>query len=348
MIVKTARELHEITRQVLVAAGASQQNADDVAEHLVLANLTGVDTHGVWHLAGYVGAIKKGEILPTASPAIVKEGPTTALVTGNWTFGQVAANFAMEAAIAKAAEHGVAVAGLVQAHHVGRLGHFVEMAARKQMISMVWAGGYSEEQPAAVPYGGRARVLHTNPIAMGFPTGEEPPMMFDYATTPISGVKINNAQRRGEQLPPDCIVDKAGNPSTDPNDFFDGGAHVPFGQHKGYALMMAAEFLGRIFTGSDAFAQAGRAGPILGHQGVTLIVLQADMFRPLSEYAQQANEMERRVRAVPPAPGFKEVLVPGDPENRTRISRQRDGIPIHDDIWQSILEAAQSVNVEVA
>ena len=348
MIVKTARELHEITKQILMAAGANQQNADVVAEHLVSANLAGVDTHGVLHLAGYVAAMSSGELLSTASPAIIKEGPTSALVTGNWTFGQVAAKFAMEVAIAKAAEHGVAVAGLVQAHHVGRLGHFVEMAARQQMISMVWGGGFGEERPAAVPYGGRVTVLHTNPIAAGFPAGEESPMMFDYATTPLSGVKVDNAKRRNELLPSGCIVDKAGNPSTDPNDFFQGGAHVPFGKHKGYALMMAAEFFGRIFTGSDAFAEADRSGPIFRHQGFTMIVLQADMFQPFADYARRADEMERRVRAVPPAPGFKEVLVPGDLESRARCNRQRDGIPIHDDIWQSILETAQSVNVELA
>ena len=345
MIIKTADELHELVRKIFMAAGADERNASGVAEHLVLANLSGVDTHGVWHLPGYVAAIKAGEIVPTAWPEIQSETPTSALVTGNWTFGQVAAKYAMEVAIEKSKEHSVAVVALVQAHHIGRLGHYVEMAAEKEMISMVWAGGYSEEAPAAVPYGGRARVLHTNPIAMGFPAGEEPRMMFDYATTAMSGVKVVNAQRRHEQLPPGCIVDKDGNPSTNPNNFFDGGGHVPFGGHKGYALMMAAEFLGRIFTGADAFVEANRAGPILRHQGVTMIVFKADLFQPLAEYASRADEMERRVRAVPPAPRFKEVLVPGDPEVRTRAIRQRDGIPIPDDTWQSITEVAASFGV---
>jgi LDH2 family malate/lactate/ureidoglycolate dehydrogenase len=251
----------------------------------------------------------------------------------------------MEVAMSKAQEHGMAVVGLVQCHHIGRLGHFVEMAAAKGMISMVWAGGYSEEVPVAAPYGGRKRVLHTNPIAMGFPAGQEPTMMFDYATTALSGVKVVNAQRRGQQVPPGCIVDKDGNPTTDPNDFFNGGAYVAFGGYKGYALMMAAEFLGRIFVGSDDFVEAGRAGPTLRHQGVTMIVLKADLFVPFAEYAEWADEMERRVRAVPPAPGFEEVLVPGDPEVRTREARQRDGIPIADDVWKSITELAASLGL---
>ena len=267
MIIKTADELRELIRESLLAAGADDRNADTVAEHLVLANLSGVDTHGVCQLPGYVEGAKAGLIVPTAWPTIQSETPSSALVSGNWTFGHVAAKYSMEIGIRKGKEHGVAVIALVQANHVGRLGHYVEMAAAEGMISMIWAGGFGEEGPAAVPYGGRVRVLHTNPIAMGFPAGDKPAMMFDYATTAVSGVKVLNASRRDESLPPGCIVDRDGAPSTDPNDFFSGGAAVPFGGHKGYALMMAAEFLGRIFSGSDAYAEPNRAGPIMRHQG---------------------------------------------------------------------------------
>jgi LDH2 family malate/lactate/ureidoglycolate dehydrogenase len=276
---------------------------------------------------------------------VARHTAASALVRGNWTFGQTAAEVMAETAIEKARESGVAVVGLVQSHHIGRLGHYVEMAAAAGQIGMVWAGGYSETVPAAVPYGGRKRVLHTNPIAIGFPAGDEPPMMFDYATTAIAGVKVVNAQRSGQPVPPGCIVDKDGNPTTNADDFFVGGGHVPFGGHKGYCLMMAAEYLGRILTGSDSFAETGRGGPIFGHQGVTMISMRADLFRPLADYARQADEMEQRVRAVPPAPGFQEVLVPGDMESRTRTARRRDGIPIADEIWASVVQAAASLGL---
>ena len=123
MIIKTADKLHQLAKEILMAAGADERNAEGVAEHLVLSNLSGVDTHGVWHLPGYVTAIEAGEIVPTAWPDILRETPATALVTGNWTFGQVAAKVAMEVAISKAQELGMAVVGLVQCHHIGRLGH---------------------------------------------------------------------------------------------------------------------------------------------------------------------------------------------------------------------------------
>jgi LDH2 family malate/lactate/ureidoglycolate dehydrogenase len=346
MIIKTVDELRQTVVKILLAAGADERNASVVAEHLVSANLSGVDTHGVLHLPGYVAAMKAGEIVPTAWPRILNETPASALITGNWTFGQVVAKYAMEIALAKAEKQNIAAVGLVQAHHIGRLGHYAEMAAAKQMISMIWAGGYAEQMPGAVPYGGRKAVLHTNPLALGFPAGDESPMIIDYATSAASGVKIVWARERNEPLPPGWIVDKDGNPTTDPNDFFSGGAFLAFGGHKGYALMMAVEFLGRIFTGSDAFAEANRGGVYMRHQGVTMIALRADIFQPFADYARRVDEMERRVRAIPAAPGFKEVLVPGDPEVRTRAIRQREGIPIPDDVWQSLTELATSLGVK--
>ena len=139
MIIKTGGELHQLVKNVLLAAGADEPNAADVAEHLVLANLSGVDTHGIWHLPRYVESSQSGEIVATAHPEILNETATSAQVTGNWTYGQVAAKYAIEVAITKAKENDIAVVGLVQADHIGRLGHYVEMAAAERLIAMVWA-----------------------------------------------------------------------------------------------------------------------------------------------------------------------------------------------------------------
>ena len=343
----TAENLHGLVRSILLAAGADERNASRVAEALVSSNLSGVDTHGIFHLPRYVSEIKEGILVPTAWPEIISETPTTALVTGNWTFGHVVAKYAMDLAVQKASEQNVAVVSFVQALHIGRLGEYAEMAASQGMVSHVWASGYSEEAPVAVPFGGRERVLHTNPISMGFPAGEEPPMVLDFATTTVAGSKVRLAQNRGQEVPSGSLVDQDGNPTTDPSVFSDGGGLLPFGGHKGYAIMLANELLGRVLSGSDAYAEAQRGGPVMRHQGVTLIVLKADIFQPLADFTRRADELERRMRGVPPAPGFKEVLVPGDLENRARATRQREGIPVPDDIWKSLTELAQSLGVKV-
>ena len=344
MIIRTALELLAWVQQIFQAAGADERNAQAVAEHLVDANLAGVDTHGIQHVPGYLNAIKTGALVPTAWPEIVSETPTTALVSGNWTFGHAAARFAMQAACAKAGEQGAAVVSLVRANHIGRLGFYAEMAAAQGLVSMTWAGGFGVDAPAAAPYGGRGRLLHTNPISMAFPGGDEPAPMFDFATTTVAGMKVINAHRRGQQLPPGCIIDKDGAPSLNPQDYYDGGAYLPFGGHKGYALMVAVECLGRLFSGSDSFAEAPLGGNF-GHQGVTMIAFRADLFQPVAAFEQSVDGLARRLRDTPPAPGFDEVLVPGDMERRSRAARQRDGIPIPDDVWQSLTAAAAAQSV---
>jgi LDH2 family malate/lactate/ureidoglycolate dehydrogenase len=346
MIIRTAEALRQLTCRILSAAGADRSNAEEVARHLVLANLRGVDTHGIWHIPGYVQAIRAGQLAPEQKPAILEESPNTALISGHWTFGQVAARFAMETAIRKASREKVALVGLVQAHHVGRLGHYAEMAAAERMISMVWVGGLSENKPRVMPFGGSRPLLHTNPIALGIPAGEEPPMVADFATSAISGVKVDNAFSRGESLPPGCIVDKEGRPTTHPADFFDGGGHTPFGQHKGWAIMLAAEFLSRILLGSDSFADPQVSDDVLRHQGDTFLVIRADLFQPYSTFARRADEMQQRVRAVPPAPGFEQVRVPGDPEVETQARREREGVPIVEDVWQRVVETAESLGID--
>ena len=347
MPVKTAEELHATVRKILVGAGSDKENADRVADGLVSANLSGVDPHGVFHVPEYVKDIRDGFIIPDAKSQILNESPTTALVSGNWSFGFVTAKFALDLAIRKAKKNGISIVGIVQCTHIGRLGEYAEMAAAEGMVSFTWAGGYSEEQQSTVPFGGRGKILHTNPLSIGFPSGEESPMVMDFATTVGSGSKIMVANEKGEQLPPGSIIDKNGNPSTNPADFLEGGAHLPFGGHKGYSIMLAVEFLGRIMTGSDDYAQSNRGGIYNRHQGITMMVHRADLFQPLEKFTKRSDEMECRLRAVPPAPGFDEVLIPGDMEARTRKDRGRDGIPIPDHIWDSLLEVASSLDVTI-
>ena len=348
MIYKPEEELYALVRSVLLAAGADQENAVAVAAHLVRANLSGVDSHGVWHLCRYVEEIQEGAIVPAAHPEILRETPGSALISGNWGFGHPVGAYAMEVAIAKAAQQGMAVTSVVQKHHIGRLGHYVELAAERGMIGMALAAGQGVADPAAVPYGGAENLLHTNPLAVAFPTGvADRPLMFDFATSATSGVKVANAQRRGEKVAHGYIVDRHGSPTDDPRDFFAGGGHAPFGGHKGYAIMLMVEYLGRIFSGADSFADERRGG-IVRHEGGTMIAIKADLFQPLGRFEARSAEFAQRTRAVPPAPGFAEVLVPGDPEARTRAVRRRDGIPIEDDVWQTVVAAGALVGVTVS
>lgn len=319
----------------LTAVGASGANARSVAAHLVAADVRGVPSHGVAQLPIYIRAIGAGELLPDGAPRVIKDDGATALVSGGWTFGHVAGEFATQLAITKAKQHGVAVVGIVEANHTGRLGTYVETAAAAGLICLVWAGGYGAERPFAAPHGGSRAALASNPLAIGVPTRDEP-VVIDFATTEIAGSKVLAARRRGERLPEGAMIDRDGNPTTDPLAFAEGGALLPFGRHKGYALMLAVELIGRAFVGADAYADTERGGHAMRHQGVTIFAARTDLFQSEDAFLGSVATVVDAVHAVPPAPGFDEVLVPGERAARTAQRVQHDGIVVPDDLWAAL------------
>jgi LDH2 family malate/lactate/ureidoglycolate dehydrogenase len=336
MVVVSANQLRERTFAILRAAGASDENAKIVADHLVEANLSGVDTHGVFHLVfggNYVDSIRKGGIIPDARPECLWERPNSALVTGHWTFGHVAAEYATDVLARLASASGIATVGIVEANHIGRLGRYTERLAAANLVGIVCAGGFSEEIPAAIPFGGRSPLLSTNPLSMAFPAGTEPRVMFDFATTTLSGSRVTLMGRRGQALPAGAVVDREGRPSTDANDYLNGGALALFGGHKGYAISMAVEYLTRILVGSDTYADDARSTPYERHQGVLMIAIRADLFSSLDDYRSRADDMVRRTHAAPPSPEFARVLMPGDPELESRQAREVSGIELDDELW---------------
>ena len=334
--------LRDYIARILEAAGASAGNARVAAAHVAGANLCGVDTHGAWQVAGYVEAIRGGLLLPAAQPRVTREHTGALLVTGGWTFGQVAAEFAVTEALKRLEQHALVLAGVVQCHHLGRVGHYVELAAEQGAIAVVCGGGYGVGYPITAPHGGRDRVFNTNPLAFAAPAAGGR-IMADFATTAGANARVRLARQRGEPLPEGFAVDAAGHPTTDPAAVADGGALLPFGGHKGYALMTFIEVLTRIMMSGDDFAEAGRGGPVYGHQGVCMLLLRPDLFRDAGAYRTAAGELAAALRAVRPAPGFAEVLAPGDPERRTRAARTRDGIPLSAEHWRSLQETAAAV-----
>ncbi len=350
MVTKTADDLRALVQKMLVAAGADDQTAFAVSDHLVQSNLAGVETHGVNQLWRYLLDIRNGQIVPDAQPAVLKQTANSALVSGNWTFGHAVAKFGMELGIEKAKAGDIAIISMVQLHHIGRVGTYGEMAAREGMVGMTFGAGYCQTAKRTAPYGGRGRVLDTNPISMGFPNPQESddrPVLLDYATTTKAHSAVYLAKRRGQDLPPGLVIDKDGNPSTDPNAFYDDGSLLPFGLHKGYCLMMAVEFLGRIISGSDEYIDPNRGDMLFRHQGVTMIVFKADLFRSMPDYNKSAFDMAQWTRSIDPAPGFDQVMMPGDPEATRRAEYLRDGIPIADDVWKTIVDEAKTLGVDV-
>lgn len=332
-----ARYLKYIINKILIASGTNKENAMYVSESLLLSNLCGVDTHGLYHLPLYIDWIKKGEIAQNAKPEIVKEDKNRVLVKGNWTFGQITAKFAMGTAIRCAQKYGMAIVSGIQVTHTGRLGEYVEMATEKKMVSFIFSGGFSEILPITIPYGGKKPVLSTNPFAFGFPVGRKSNIICDFATSKIAGSKIMVANIENTDLPEGSLIDKNGRFTNKPDDFFKNLAYlIPFGGHKGYAMMLANEFIGGIVSSAKLFSQPPLGGKIMGHSGFTMIVFKADLFESYKEYCRKMREIISRIKKSKPADGFEEVLVPGDIEKKVYRKRIKEGIPVPDDLWKTI------------
>ena len=339
-----SKRLTRISHDILIKLGASEEEASTVAKHLISANLVGHDSHGIIQLATYVDRIKKGHIVPGARFEIVKDTPTTAKINGNWGFGQLVQTKATRLAIEKAKKNMIAAVTVACQSHVGMLNTYTKMAAAEGMIGqMNCDSGRGPKQ--VVPFGGRDARLGTNPICIALPSNLEAPIFIDMATSQVAAGKVVLYRNRRKQVPSGWLVDKEGNPTTDPNDFSAGGALMPMGGtdagHKGYGLGTMIEVFAGILTGLGW----GEDPQARHNDGSLFIAINVAAFRPLDEFKTEVTDFARFLKSSRPAQGFKEVMYPGEIEGLTMQDRLKTGVPIEDDTWAAVTKLAASVGV---
>ncbi len=315
--------LHAMTLAVLTAVGTHPDDAAKVADSLIEGNLTGHDSHGVIRLGGYFDAVTEDVVDPAARPAISRRKGATGLVDAGRGFGQPAMWAATDLAGEIGSELGVAAVAVSRSYHVGRVGPYVEALARRGLIGIAMANC----APSVAPFGASSRVFGTNPIAWAVPrANREEPISHDIATAAIAEGKLKVARAKGVTVPAGLLVDLDGVPTTDPNDFYAGGAILTFGEHKGSGLSFLAQLLGRGLAGMDP---SGYTGP-RGVNGPVLIAIDPECFAPYDEFIERIEDQCAAVLNARLAASVDEILLPGDPERRARAERLRTGIPIAD------------------
>jgi LDH2 family malate/lactate/ureidoglycolate dehydrogenase len=318
-------ELLEVATAVLVGVGTPRAEATVVAESLVRSNLLGHDSHGVRRLVGYVADVHKGRIDPSARPEAEHTLRGAVTVHGRRAFGQLSAG----RAVRELREMSSGVAVIRDCNHVGRLGEYVAELAECDFVAMA----FGNADPTVAPYGGRERRLGTNPLAWAAPRARgTAPVVMDWATAGVAEGKLAVARDRHEHIAEGLVLDADGRMSTDPNDFYTGGVLLPFGGHKGYGLSVLIELVGGLLTGAGVGSMPGYDG----HFGTVLVAFAIDAFQPADEFRARTEEFCRKLAETPPAQGHREVLVPGEPEERIRAERERDGIPITDTTWREL------------
>ena len=329
-----ADRLKQIGQSLMQAAGASEEEAETVARYCVQANLVGHDSHGVIAIPTYINRIKMGHIVPGAEWEIVQESPASTVVDGNWGFGFVVTEKLMKLTIEKARTSNVAAATVFRQSHIGRAGAYPLLAAEAGMIGLITADS-GRSPKAVVPFGGREKRLGTNPISIAVPSDLDGPIYLDMSTAAVSVGKVNVTAAKGDPIPPGWVIDKDGNPTTDPNALKAGGALMPLGGSQGYkgtGLAAMVEILCGLLTGLGyGIDPEGRH-----NDGCFLAVFNVEAFRPLAEFKAEVADFAHYLKDTQPSEGSPGVFYPGELEHIREQERRRDGIAIEDSTWDKL------------
>ncbi|UCH39287.1 MAG: Ldh family oxidoreductase [Gammaproteobacteria bacterium] len=326
-------EIVALVASIFENIGCSALVAREVAEHLADSNLCGMESHGLMRTLQYAEQFETGYMRADAEAEIKTSERGATIVDGNGGIGIPAMRIATEEACRQAREQGVSSLAIVNVGHTGRLGAFTEAAAYDGFLSICFGGGGREKWRQVAPYGGRRAMLPTNPYSIAIPGGDRGPMMFDFATSKIAGGWIYAASSAGARLPDNVLMDRDGNVSRDPEDYFRGGAILPSGGHKGYALALAAELVAEAML-----------GPTRTEGGWLLLTVDTTRYREASAMQAIAEEILDELRNCPPAPGFERVEIPGEREREYREASRDDGIALPARTLQQIRELSDRLN----
>lgn len=351
MLIAADRLLSLVTA-IFTAAGCSAEEAARIADFLVGANLTGHDSHGVARVGRYVEWLRAGEVEAGQTIEVVSRSGSLAAVDGRYGFGATVGRQAVELGIGIAREHGSAIVALRHAGHLGRIGQWAELALEAGLASLHFVNVAGSMLVA--PFGGVDRRFSTAPIAFGFPVPGEPPVVLDFATSAVAEGKVLVASNGGKPLPAGSLIAPDGQLSADPATLYgplEGtldrdhrkgeGAIRAFGEHKGSGLALMCELLGGALAGS------GCAGPEQQRfaNGMVSIYLSPAACGSEGAIARETRTYLDFVRSSRPAEAGGSVLLPGEPERRTKAERLADGIPLAPGTWATIRATAASLGL---
>ncbi len=347
--------MENLTAEIFRAAGCSDAEGARIGQRLVRANLTGHDSHGVIRIPRYVLWTQDGTLVPDQTIETVTESESFAVVDGRYGFGQSVGAQAVELGIAKAKENGVAIVALRNSGHLGRIGDWAELAVEAGLVSIHFVNVAGSLLVA--PFGGTERRMSTNPVCIGVPLDDGPPLILDFATALVAEGKVQVAASGGKALPPGALIGPDGVPSTDPKTLYgEGNFHDPkggrqgkgairaMGEHKGSGLALMCEMLAGALTGSGCSGPAERRIA----NGMLSIYMSIEALAGDHDFGAEARAYLDFFTSSPPEEAGGEVLVPGEPERRQRAARLADGLELSEQAWRDILATAQSLGLDRA
>lgn len=310
-----ASEATALLVSIFSRLGCHDDTAQRVADHLVDTSLCGMESHGVMRTLQYAEQMRTGYMKADAQAHVTDNGRGGLVVDGGGGIGIPAMLKAYETGMETALATGISALAIRHVGHTGRHGAFADTAAERGFLTICVGGGNRQTWRQVAPYGGAKAMLPTNPWCIGIPGGPRGPVVLDFATSKIAGGWIYAARSAGALLPEGCVIDRNGNPTRDPEDYFAGGAILPSGEHKGYGLALIGELIGEAML-----------GPSTTECNWLLITLDTSRFRDGNAMTSAAEEVLAELRDCPPAPGYDRVEIPGE---RERAYRAASGNVLH-------------------
>lgn len=323
-------QLHAFCRSAFARAGMEEGDAATAATVLVQTSLRGIDTHGVALLPGYVRRLMAGQVTPRPVQRWMVGGPAAAVLDAGNGLGVVAAYRAMERAVELARQSGIALVGVRRSTHFGAGAFYAMMGLEHDMIGIAGSNG----PRVMAPHGGARAAMHNTPLAAAVPTLEEPPIVMDFAMSVVAFRRIVQAAEEGRPIPLGWAVDPQGKPTEDARAGRD-GALLPLG-HKGYALGILIDVLSGVLTGAgfaDRIPPENASDAPPQDTGHFCMAIHVGAFMPPEEFRRRADDLVRRLRAVPSQDPSAPVRVPGDRGARVQQERTREGIPVPDALY---------------
>jgi LDH2 family malate/lactate/ureidoglycolate dehydrogenase len=339
-----AEELLELGVAIFERCSMSQADAALLADSLVDADLGGTHSHGVIRVPEYAEKLTVKGVDPTAKPEVVREGPSFVIVDGRNSMGQLGAALAMRKVIDKAAKTGIAAGAIRGSNHCGAMAYFARMALPHDMIGIATTNAL----PTMAPWGGAERLLGINPIAISVPAGEMAPIAYDAAFSGSSHGKIRIYQQKGMRIPEGWVLDREGQPTTDPNVAID-GLLAPIGGFKGAGLAMIMGILSSMLSGASYGTELGSIedGPIPGADGHFVAAVHIASFEDVERFKSRVDAAIRQIHDCRLAPGFDRVYAPGELEAIRRVEYREKGIPLNRVPLADMRKTAEQLRIDV-
>jgi LDH2 family malate/lactate/ureidoglycolate dehydrogenase len=331
-------------RDLFELNGLTTADAQIVMEGLIAANLRGIDSHGVSRIPMYLNRLRRGVVNPRPNIVVEDVAGAVAAVDGDDGMGFLVGRRAMSKAVELAERSGIGLVGARRSTHYGMGALYVQQAIEAGYIGFAWTNA----SPAIPVWGGRTALLGASPFAAGVPGNLNKPYVLDMAMTVIARGKIRLSALHGEPIPEGLALDAEGRPTTDAQKAFE-GVCLPFGGVKGAALAMLMDLMAGVLTGANYGGQVKSlyfdhsAPQNVGH---VFIAVRRDLFMPAAQFDTRMNDFVDRVKASPRASGFDEILMPGEPEERTAAARARTGIPISADVARELRAEGERAGIE--